>query len=66
MEQLINMVKEKAGISTEQAQKAVQTVTGFIKDKLPANMQGQLDSIINGKGSDMTGGLKDKMGGFFG
>jgi hypothetical protein len=73
MEQLINMVKEKAGISEAQAKQAVETVVNFVKDKLPAGMQGQVDSFLAGKAGsgsssmgDMAGGLKDKMGGMFG
>ncbi len=68
MEQLIKLVTEKTGISQEQAKTAVDTVIGFIKDKLPAGMQGQVDSLLSGNSSlgDMAGGMKDKLGGMFG
>ena len=69
MEQLIKLVTEKAGISPEQAKTAVATVTNFLKDKLPAGIQGQFDSVLSG-GAGMAGNLadnvKDKVGGVFG
>ena len=36
MDELIKLVTQKAGISEAQAQQAVETVMGFLKDKLPA------------------------------
>jgi nucleoid DNA-binding protein len=61
MEQIVNLVAEKAGISQAQAQTAVKTVTDFLKDKLPAGMN--LDSLMSGKG---VGNLTDSLGGMFG
>ena len=70
MEDLIKLVADKTGISTAQATMAVETVAGFIKTKLPAGMQGTVDSMLQGGGTgdagDLLGGLKDKMGGLFG
>ncbi|WP_026898988.1 hypothetical protein [Daejeonella oryzae] len=67
MDQLIKMVSEKTGISESQATTAVQTVVSFLKDKMPAGMGSQLDSLIKGdSAADLTGGLKDKIGGMFG
>ncbi len=69
MEDLIKLVADKTGISTAQATMAVETVTGYLKTKLPAGMQGTVDSMLKGGGAgdsdDMLGGLKDKMGGLF-
>lgn len=70
MEDLIKLVAEKTGITTSQATMAVETVAGYIKTKLPAGMQGTVDSMLKGGSAgdsgDMLGGLKDKMGGMFG
>lgn len=69
MEQLIKMVSEKTGISEAQATTAVNTVVGFLKDKMPAGLGSQLDSLMKGDSgsmTDMTDGLKDKIGGMFG
>ena len=63
------MVTEKAGISEEQAKKAVDTVLSFIKDKIPGGLGGQVESLLKGgeaAGGDMASGLKDKIGGIFG
>lgn len=65
MEQLIKMVSEKTGITTEQASTAVKTVMEFIQDKLPAGLKGQVDSLLSG-GGNIAEGLKDKIGGMFG
>ncbi|RPI58732.1 MAG: hypothetical protein EHM56_01015 [Chloroflexi bacterium] len=65
MDELINMVASKAGISQEQAQKAVTVVVGFLKDKLPAPIAGQIDSVLKGgKGGlgDVAGGLGGMLG----
>ena len=67
MEQLIKLVTEKTGISESQATTAVNTVINFMKDKLPANLSTQVDSLMKGGNiSDMAGGLKDKVGDIFG
>lgn len=63
MDDIVRMVKEKAGISDDAAQKAVNTVVGFIKGKLPGNLSSQIDGIVSGHGlgdtaSGMFGGKK--------
>ena len=60
MEQLINLVAQKANISPDQAKKAVTTVTDFLKTKLPAGVN--LESILSG---NATGNLTDTLGGMF-
>ncbi len=59
MDELVKMVAKKVGISEAQAKQAVETVLGFLKDKLPGPLAGQLDAILEG---DM-GGLDDLAGG---
>ncbi len=71
MEKLINLVSEKAGISTSQAETAVNTVVSFLKDRLPPGMAGQVDNYLKGSGNtgdkgDSAGGMADKLGGMFG
>jgi hypothetical protein len=65
MDELVKLVSEKTGISAEQARTAVTTVLGFLKDRLPAPIAGQLDGLLSGGGlpSDLSqglGGLFDK------
>ena len=74
MDKLLELVQEKAGISADQAQKAIEAVVGFMKDKLPGPLGDQLAKFAGGdddEGSDeggggMLGGLTDKLGGLLG
>lgn len=50
MDQLIQMVQDKAGIDEGQARTAVSTVVGFLKDRLPGPIAGQIDGVIGGQG----------------
>lgn len=45
MHELITMITEKAGISAEQAHKALDTVKEFVKDKFPM-MAGAVDNLF--------------------
>jgi hypothetical protein len=57
MDQLIQMVTQKAGISPDQAKQAITTVLGFIKEKMPA-ISGQIDGLLSGSGGgDIAKGL---------
>jgi hypothetical protein len=66
VDELIKMVSEKTGLSDEMAKVAVDTVIGFLKDKLPAPIAGQIDAVLGGgEGTDL-GGIADSLGGMFG
>ena len=68
MDELIKSVTAKAGVSEEQAKKAVQSVVEFLKAKFPA-IGGQLESLMQGGGGGGGGGLGDiagKIGGMLG
>lgn len=64
MEELIKMVAQKAGISNDQAQAAVDTVLKFLKGKLPGPVGSQVEGIL--KGSDVSTQVTKKLGGLFG
>lgn len=69
MDELIKRVTEKTGISEEQARGAITTVTGFLKEKLPAPIAGQIDNVVSGAGGaavDKLGDVASKVGGMFG
>lgn len=69
MEELVKQVAAKTGISEEQAQTAVTTVLGFVKDRLPAPIAGQIDNAVTGEGGGIGGSLGDlasKAGGLLG
>lgn len=51
MEQLIQTVAQKAGISPEAAKIAVEVVLSLVKSKLPAPLSSQLEGVINGNAS---------------
>ena len=69
MDELIKQVAAKAGISEDQAQSAVNTVLGFVKERLPAPIAGQIDNVMTGEGGGVGGTLGDmasKVGGILG
>ena len=68
MDELKAQLMEKLGLDESVSTQAIETVLGFVKDKLPENVGGMLDSVMNGE--DAAGGLmdaaKDKLGGMLG
>ncbi len=73
MDKLLELVQEKAGISADQAQKAIEAVVGFMKDKLPGPLGDQVSKFVDGGDDDggeddggMLGGVTDKLGGLMG
>jgi hypothetical protein len=73
MEELIKQVTERTGISEQQARGAVDTVLGFLKNRLPEPLAGQLDGLVGGASGaaggiagaagDVLGGLGSMLGG---
>ena len=57
MDELVKMVSQKTGLSEEMARAAVEIVIGFLKEKLPAPIAGQIDSVLGG--ADLTKGVED-------
>jgi len=68
MDELVNQVCQKTGISQDQAQQAVQTVIGYLKDKLPGPIGSQLDNVLSGQGGagGIAGQAGQALGGMFG
>ena len=62
MDELIKQVVERTGISESQAQTAVTTVLGFLKNRLPEPIAGQLDGLLGGA-AGAAGGLAGGLGG---
>ena len=65
MDQLIQMVKERANLDDEQATTAVNTVVGFLKERLPDPIAAQIDGVISGSGSE-SGSPMDQVGSILG
>lgn len=69
MEELIKTVTAKAGISESQAKSAVETVVGFIKDKMPGGIGSQVESFLAGNAGtvgNIIDTVKDKASGLLG
>ena len=66
MDELIKQVTQKAGISEAQAKQTVETVMGFLKDKLPAPIASQVEGLLGGSGTPDVGDVGEKLGGIFG
>ncbi len=49
MDQLINQVAERTGLSPDKAREAVQVVVGFLKSKLPGPIAAQIDGALGGQ-----------------
>jgi hypothetical protein len=74
MDELVNLVVQKTGISQEDARKAVEVVVNALKSKLPGPVASHLDAFISGGSSggvntianEASEMVKGKLGGLFG
>ncbi|HTN46207.1 MAG TPA: hypothetical protein VL098_07645 [Flavipsychrobacter sp.] len=57
MQDIINQLVEKAGLSQDQAEKSLQVIKEYIQSQLPPMMQGMVDNFLNKKD-----GPEDKIG----
>ena len=65
MDELIKNVAKQAGISPEQAKAAVDSVLGFLKDKLPAPVVDQIKAALSGQQVN-TDAISNALGGILG
>lgn len=65
MNEIVERLTQQAGLSPEQAQKAVQTIADFVKEKFPM-LGGAVDQIFTSGGSDGSGSGGSGFGGFGG
>ena len=66
MDEIINQVAQRTGLAPDKARTAVETVLGFLKDRLPAPIASQLDSALSGGAGGMAEaakGLGGRLGG---
>jgi hypothetical protein len=67
MQEIVKLVSEKTGIPEAQAKIAVETVIALLKQKLPAPLAAQVDSVIAGGATPDLGDLAaGALGGLFG
>jgi uncharacterized protein (DUF2267 family) len=62
MDELINLVVQRTGISQEDARKAVEVVIDTLKSKLPGPIASHLDSFLSGGLSGGVGTLAEEAG----
>lgn len=76
MDELIKQVSQRSGISEDKARSAVETVIGFLKERLPASIADQVDGVLGSsagvigsagdaiadRAGDVLGGLGDMFG----
>jgi uncharacterized protein (DUF2267 family) len=67
MEELVKQVSARAGIGEEQARQAIDTVVGFLRERLPEAIAGHVDTVLNNQqAGDVLGNVADRIGGMFG
>ena len=60
MDELIKLLTEKTGLPDDKARMTVETVVGFLKQRLPAGVAEQLNSALTGAGGE---GITEKVKG---
>ena len=55
MDELLGQLTSKAGLTAAQAQQALDVVLGFLKDKLPPDVMGQLSGLLPGVDQALAG-----------
>lgn len=64
MDELVQLVSQKTGLSPDVARTAVETVVGYLKDKLPAPVANQVEALLKGgQAGKGLGGIADSLGG---
>ena len=66
MDEIVNLIVQKTGMSPEHAKTAVETTLNFVKGKLPPAMASQVDNVVAGKGVGDLGEVAKGLGGMFG
>jgi nucleoid DNA-binding protein len=66
MDELVQLVSEKAGVSEDQARQAVDTVVEYLKEKLPEPIAGQIEKAVSGSGDVDVQDLAKGLGGMLG
>ncbi len=65
MNEIIERLTQQAGLTPQQAQKAVETIADFVKEKFPM-LGGAVDQIFTSGGSGSSNSADSGFGGFGG
>lgn len=57
MEELVQKVSERAGITEDQARVAVETIAEILKKRIPSPYNKYVDSFLKGEGGGFLGGF---------
>lgn len=60
MQEFINDLQQKVGLTAEQAKSALETIVAKVKSKIPESLHGSIDSIFSGKGSEAAASFQAK------
>ena len=67
-QQLIQQLSQRVGIPPDKAEAAINTVVGYLKERLPGPVASQLDKLVSGE--EVQGGVLSQaaqsIGGMFG
>jgi hypothetical protein len=68
MNEIIQRLIDKTGLPEDKAAAAVDTVVGFLKEKLPSPVASQIDNLMGGggDGAGQSGGIGARIGSMFG
>ncbi len=66
MDELVKLVAQRTGIAEDTARTAVDTVVGYLKERLPEPIAGHVDSVLTGQAGGGVDGIAGKLGGLFG
>jgi len=66
MDELVKLVSQKTGLSEDASREAVDVVLGYLKDKLPDPIGGQIDRVLVSGGAPDLGELAQGLGGLLG
>jgi hypothetical protein len=62
MNEIVQLVAQKTGLSEEKAQQATEVVINYLKDKLPGPLASQLNQFTgSGSAESPTGGVLDRI-----
>lgn len=59
MEELLKLISERAGLSSDQSKSALTTILGLLKEKMPDALGGQLEGLLLGKDLDVASIVKE-------